>query len=300
MRAPRGGGRPARRGDVVGQRACWDESAAYNDRMISRRTWAAALLGALVFLLVEIPCAVLASDPPQVLQPNESAYSTEEVTALHAALDELSAELSAPTYASQKTFRLTGWGKWTSAEFAAYTAGVLAGRGYETQVVSAAGWADGVHTWVVVAVAVGERAAWIPVEASPELGSQQLCLGSVPVRSDPAGALRFDEAYLKFDHAEVLAENRAPTARLRETTLVEVNTWVSFSADRSSDPDGSIVLYVWDFGDGTPTLSQTVRYARHRFAATGSYVVTVTVVDHRGATASTAMEVRAALDCGCG
>jgi hypothetical protein len=268
--------------------------------MNCRRTLAAARLGALVFLLVGISLGSLASDPPQVLQPNESSYSAEEVTALRAALDVLSAEVSAPTYASQKTFGLTGWGKWTSAEFAVYTAGVLAGRGYETQVVSAAGWADGVHTWVVVAVTVGERAAWIPVEASPELGSEQLCLGSIPVRSDPAGALRFDEAYRGFDHAEVLAENRAPTARLRGATLVEVNTWVSFSADRSSDPDGSIVLYVWDFGDGTPILSQTVRYARHRFAATGSYVVTVTVVDHRGATASTTMEVRAALDCGCG
>lgn len=268
--------------------------------MNSRRTLAAAQLGALAFLLVGISVGILASEIPQVLQPNETSYGTEEVAALRAALDVLSAELSAPMYASQKTFRLTGWGKWTSAEFAAYTAGILAGRGYETQLAFAAGWPDGVHTWVLVAVSVGERVAWVPVEASPELESEQLCLGSIPVRSDPAGALRFDEAYLGFDHAGVLAENRAPTARLRETTLVEVNTWVSFSADRSSDPDGSIVLYVWDFGDGTPILSQTVRYARHRFTATGSYVVTVTVVDHRGAMASTAMEVRAALDCGCG
>ncbi|MDD5646815.1 MAG: hypothetical protein PHW86_06560, partial [Candidatus Bipolaricaulis sp.] len=122
----------------------------------------------------------LATEPPQVLQPNGSAYNEGEVAILSEAIGILHVTLAAPTYASQKTFGLGGWGKWTSAEFAAYTAGILAGNGYLTRLVSAAGWADGVHTWVLVGLSVGERTAWVPVEASPEMGAKQIVLGRLP------------------------------------------------------------------------------------------------------------------------
>lgn len=57
-----------------------------------------------------------------------------------------------------------------------------------------------------------------------------------------------------------------------------------FSASESSDPDGKVVSYQWEFGDGTPTDSgETVR---HSFDELGRYDVTLTITDEQGATAT--------------
>lgn len=51
--------------------------------------------------------------------------------------------------------------------------------------------------------------------------------------------------------------------------------------DTSTDSDGSVVSWAWDFGDtGTSTLQNPV----HTFAANGNYSVTLTVTDNEGAT----------------
>ena len=55
---------------------------------------------------------------------------------------------------------------------------------------------------------------------------------------------------------------------------------VSFSALTSSDPDGSIVSYIWNFGDGSNAAGALVD---HIFENAGSYNVSLTVTDNRGA-----------------
>lgn len=57
---------------------------------------------------------------------------------------------------------------------------------------------------------------------------------------------------------------------------------VAFDADGSSDPDGTVVAYNWDFGDFTTGSGSAVN---HSFGA-GQYTVTLTVTDDAGATAS--------------
>lgn len=59
---------------------------------------------------------------------------------------------------------------------------------------------------------------------------------------------------------------------------------VVFDAAASTDPDGTISSYSWDFGDGA---TGTGVNPTHTYAAPGDYLVTLTVVDNRGA-ASTA------------
>lgn len=59
---------------------------------------------------------------------------------------------------------------------------------------------------------------------------------------------------------------------------------VSFNASASSDPDGTITGYAWNFGDGAVGTGVTTS---RTFAAAGSYAVVLTVTDSRGATAST-------------
>jgi PKD repeat protein len=52
--------------------------------------------------------------------------------------------------------------------------------------------------------------------------------------------------------------------------------------DTSSDPDGAIVSWYWDFGDGE---SATIQNPSHRYARPGSFVVSLTVTDNEGASA---------------
>ncbi|HEU69045.1 MAG TPA: PKD domain-containing protein, partial [Candidatus Acetothermia bacterium] len=67
-----------------------------------------------------------------------------------------------------------------------------------------------------------------------------------------------------------------------------VNQWITFDARASTDPDGTIVGYSWDFGDGaTGTGSQIQK----RYSAAGTYTVTLTVTDNRGAMDTTARTV---------
>ena len=58
--------------------------------------------------------------------------------------------------------------------------------------------------------------------------------------------------------------------------------------DQSTDPDGEIVSWSWDFGDGSTSLQQN---PTHRYASPGDYTVTLTVMDDDGLTDSTSKVV---------
>ncbi|MFC2079066.1 PKD domain-containing protein [Candidatus Bipolaricaulota bacterium] len=67
-----------------------------------------------------------------------------------------------------------------------------------------------------------------------------------------------------------------------------VSTVFDFDASASHDPDGSIVAYQWDFGDGDVGAGQTTT---HQYAGYGTYNVILTVYDNVGAPASHIQEV---------
>lgn len=58
------------------------------------------------------------------------------------------------------------------------------------------------------------------------------------------------------------------------------NEDISF-IDQSLDPDGDIVSWFWDFGDGNTSTTQNVT---HRYQALDTYVVSLTITDNDGAT----------------
>ena len=70
--------------------------------------------------------------------------------------------------------------------------------------------------------------------------------------------------------------NNPPTASFTRTCT---DLACSFDASASSDSDGTIVSYAWNFGDGSAASGAT---ASHTFAASGSYTVTLTVTDDAG------------------
>ncbi|MCX6465541.1 MAG: phytase [Pseudonocardiales bacterium] len=71
--------------------------------------------------------------------------------------------------------------------------------------------------------------------------------------------------------------NRSPTAAF--TTSCSATT-CTFDASASTDPDGSVVSYAWDFGDGA---TGTGPVADHTYAGSAPQVVTLTVRDGEGA-----------------
>lgn len=79
-----------------------------------------------------------------------------------------------------------------------------------------------------------------------------------------------------------VSPNGPPTAAYSGPASIAPGQRASF-ADMSFDPDGALVAWFWEFGDGA-TSSQSSPL--HRFTAPGTYRVRLTVVDDGGAVAS--------------
>ena len=81
----------------------------------------------------------------------------------------------------------------------------------------------------------------------------------------------------------VLPGNQSPIASLSFAPEdVYVNVEITFDASASSDPDGRIVTYEWDFGDGSIESGQI---AKHTYASEGQYDAALKVTDDDGKTA---------------
>ena len=63
---------------------------------------------------------------------------------------------------------------------------------------------------------------------------------------------------------------------------------VNFNSTGSTDPDGSVVSYLWDFGDGT---TSTLPNPSHAYSTSNDYVAMLTVTDNQGATTSNAVAI---------
>jgi len=82
--------------------------------------------------------------------------------------------------------------------------------------------------------------------------------------------------------------NQLPTAAFTSSVANHV---ASFNGTGSSDPDGTIASYSWDFGDGT--AAGTGATPSHTYATAGTYTVKLTVTDDRGGTGSVTHTVTA-------
>lgn len=80
----------------------------------------------------------------------------------------------------------------------------------------------------------------------------------------------------------VISVNDGPTALFSYS--IGAKREVALTASASSDIDGSIVSYSWDFGDGSSYTSANPA-ASHTFRR-GTFTVTLVVTDNSGATAS--------------
>ncbi|MFF1574141.1 PKD domain-containing protein, partial [Leifsonia sp. NPDC058292] len=79
--------------------------------------------------------------------------------------------------------------------------------------------------------------------------------------------------------------NQAPVASF---TVAANGLSVTADGSASSDPDGSIAGYAWNFGDGATASGAT---AAHTYGAGGTYTVTLTVTDNKGTPGSATKSV---------
>ena len=68
---------------------------------------------------------------------------------------------------------------------------------------------------------------------------------------------------------------------------------VSFDAGQSNDPDGEIISYTWNFGDGTNVSGISVN---HKFSQPAVYTVTLKVTDNMGTNSQLASYIVTVLD----
>jgi PKD repeat protein len=87
----------------------------------------------------------------------------------------------------------------------------------------------------------------------------------------------------------ISAINQSPVASFTISgTSYDIPATVNVDASASSDPDGTIVSYLWNFGDGTTATGVT---ASHTYATPGSFPISLTVVDNNGASTTKTVSV---------
>ena len=86
------------------------------------------------------------------------------------------------------------------------------------------------------------------------------------------------------------AENQPPKAVIESEIIPKTSDeCYNFKGSASADPDGEIVSYVWNLGDGNEKVGPEIEYC---YKESGSYTVTLTVTDDAGATGSASVDVK--------
>ncbi len=86
----------------------------------------------------------------------------------------------------------------------------------------------------------------------------------------------------------LILSNVPPTAKIAGPTQAEIGVPVLFDGTISTDSDGVITAWFWDFDDGT---NSTIAKPTHSFSEVKTYTVRLTVTDDSGAKANTSLQV---------
>jgi DNA/RNA endonuclease G (NUC1) len=91
--------------------------------------------------------------------------------------------------------------------------------------------------------------------------------------------------------AAVESNTQPPIAGISGPGALSEGDAATFSAAASADPNGNIVSYLWDFGDGTTGSGVSVE---HTFAQDGTHVVSLLITDNDGFTDTATFTVQVA------
>jgi WD40 repeat protein len=92
-----------------------------------------------------------------------------------------------------------------------------------------------------------------------------------------------DDDGLSSSRTTVISVTQAPVARISvdPTSADRAPALFNFDGSGSEDPDGEIVRFQWDFGDGSREFLETLQ---HTYASPGTYRARLTVTDDKGVT----------------
>jgi hypothetical protein len=126
----------------------------------------------------------------------------------------------------------------------------------------------------------GYFAAWSGLNANPTFGLLDVRATSdqLDARFVAASGGTFTDSFVI--RRDTTTPNQPPTAVFTSSSS---GLTASFDGSGSSDADGTVASHAWSFGDGT---TGTGISPTHAYAAAGSYPVTLTVTDDKGATGS--------------
>ena len=131
-----------------------------------------------------------------------------------------------------------------------------------------------------------EPGSWLITQTDSTVPLQ--AIGSVGVGAAPwSGQTNLPVRY-RFDDLQVVTLNTAPTPAF---TASCTNQACTFDSSASSDPDGTIVFRSWNFGDGAVASGSGLVTTSRTYATFGSFLVTLTVTDNKGGSATTTVPV---------
>lgn len=129
-------------------------------------------------------------------------------------------------------------------------------------------------------------ASWSGSNVSPSYGYLDITADAESLNA------RFVPVSGSFTDAFSISTTSTPPANQPPTAVIAAPTCAAlactFDGSGSTDADGTISSYAWDFGDGA---SSTQAQPDHTYASSGTYTVGLTVTDDDGATASTSRTV---------
>ena len=115
-------------------------------------------------------------------------------------------------------------------------------------------------------------------------------LADVPVSGKSVSAALPPQSVTLFVVAKNNIINQVPLASLSAApTTGNAPLTVSFNGSASSDPDGSIVAYSWNFGDGAAASGSATS---HVYSTPGTYTARLTVTDNQGASGAKTVSIQ--------
>jgi len=222
-------------------------------------------------LLLAVGIVSVETLPQAVPYPEVGSLTPEVRARLATEVAQLEASLTGQWWAAS----LWPAAEWGSYECARFLAGWLASSGYRVQLARLG------DTWWAMCEPMRGSKLWFPV--IPEFcGSSRPTAGLGAIPWADRAALRPQERYYQLDELRPLPHNVAPTARIRTWGKELPGERITFDASLSYDPDGALLLILWEFGDGYHKEGLRVG---HVFDSYGRYEVVLTVIDNAGAVA---------------
>ena len=112
--------------------------------------------------------------------------------------------------------------------------------------------------------------------------------GSANVRAFARGITYHFTHQIPLTHSPDM-DNQPPVADISAPRFVRRDRPAQFDGTNSYDPDGRVVGWNWDFGDGYQMTGQVVE---HSFLNPGTCLVSLTVVDQMGERGRASVEIR--------